>query len=81
MTRRKFNRQQENNYIVNHAVDKILIQGDNKVINEAEAQENIESEHDENGLYILKICVLITRKKIQNDVSVHLKANSKIILY
>ena len=39
----KFNRHQEENAIVNHVVDEILLQEDNKISAEAEAHENIES--------------------------------------
>ena len=47
----RFNRKQENNAIVNHAVDKIYLQENDKVISKEEAQENIESEFYENDLY------------------------------
>ena len=46
MTRIKFNRQKENNCIVNYAVDEMLLQENNKV-----STENIESELDGNDLY------------------------------
>ena len=46
MTRSKFNRQKENNCIVNYAVDEMLLQENNKV-----STENIESELDGNDLY------------------------------
>ena len=47
----KFNIQQDNNAIGNHAVDETILQGNNKVSAEAEEPENIESEIYENGLY------------------------------
>ena len=47
----KLNRQKEKKYIVNHAVDEIILQKNNKVIAEAGSHENIESEIDENDLY------------------------------
>ena len=40
-TRNKFNINQENNAIFNHAVDEIILQENNKVSAEAEAHENI----------------------------------------
>ena len=46
-----FNRQQENNAIVKQWVDEILLEEDNKVSAEEEAQENIESDFNENDLY------------------------------
>ena len=49
--RKEFNRQQENNYIVNHALDEILLRENNKVSAEAEAHENIEAKLDYNNLY------------------------------
>ena len=51
VTRSKFNRHQDKNYIINHAVDKILLQENNKVSAEAEANEKIESELNKNDLY------------------------------
>ena len=40
-TRNKFNRQKENNAIVNNSVDEILLQENNKVVAEAEAHQDI----------------------------------------
>ena len=40
-TRNKFNIQKDNNDIVNHAVDEILLQENNKVSAESEIYENI----------------------------------------
>ena len=78
MTRNKFNIHQEKNAIVNHAVDKIIFQENNKIIAQYEAHENIESEIDENDLYQIDNMSLEKKKKIQNGVSVRLKANLKI---
>ena len=44
--RKTFNTQQENNYIVNNAVDEILLQENQKVSAEKESHENIESDFD-----------------------------------
>ena len=49
--RNKFNSQKQNNAIVNHTVDEILLQENNKVRAEEKAQENIDSELDENDIY------------------------------
>ena len=49
--RNKFNRQQDINFIVNSAVDGILLQENQKVSDEREAHENIESDFDESELY------------------------------
>ena len=48
--RNKFNRQQDNNDIVNHAVDDINLQ-EKKASAESESHENIESEIDGKNLY------------------------------
>ena len=45
-TGNKFNRQQENNAIVNHEVNEILLRENNKVSDEPEEHENIEYELD-----------------------------------
>ena len=50
-TRNKFNREQENYAIYNHAVGKIFLQKINKVSAEAEGRENNESYIDENDIY------------------------------
>ena len=47
----KFNKQKQNNAILNHAVDEIFLQGNNKVSDEEEANENIESDFDEKDIY------------------------------
>ena len=49
--RNKFNRKKYNNYIVNSAVDDILLWGKQKLSAEKESHENIESNFDEIGLY------------------------------
>ena len=46
-----FNRQKQNNDIVNHEVDDIILQENSKVSAEAEAQESIYSEIEEKDLY------------------------------
>ena len=40
-TRDKFNRQEENNFIVNNAADEIILQENNKVSAEAKSHQNI----------------------------------------
>ena len=47
----KFNRQKQNNAIVESAVDKILLQEKNKVIAKEKSYENIGSDFYENELY------------------------------
>ena len=47
----KFNRNQQNNAIVNSTVDEILLKEKRKVSAEREAPENIESHFDENEMY------------------------------
>ena len=49
-TRKEFNIQKENNDIVNHAADEILLQENNKLSAESESNENIESDIDENDI-------------------------------
>ena len=49
--RKKFNRQQGNNAIVNNAVDEILLHETQKVSAMKEAPELFESDYDENELY------------------------------
>ena len=46
-----FNRQKENNAIVNNVVDEIILQENNKVSAEAEAHEKNEYYIDDNDLY------------------------------
>ena len=48
--RKTFNMQQENNYIVNSAVDEILLHKNEKLCAVKEAPENVESGFDENKL-------------------------------
>ena len=48
---KKFNRQEDNNAIVNSASDKILMKESKKVSSYIEAQENIESDFYETELY------------------------------
>ena len=59
-------------------MDELILKGNNKVSAEYEAHENIESEIDENDLYQIDNMSLEKKKKIQNGVSVRLKANLKI---
>ena len=47
----KFNRQQENNAIVNSEVDEILLQENQEVGADKGAPENIEYDFDDNELY------------------------------
>ena len=49
-----FNRQKWNNYIVNSAVDEILLQENQKLSAAKEENENIESDFDVNKLYHTK---------------------------
>ena len=64
--RNKFNRHQENNAIVNSAVDKILLQENEKVSSVREAHENIESDFDEIKIYqIDNISIEDTKEKIE----------------
>ena len=48
---KKFNRQQDNNYIAYITVDKILIQENEKVSATKEANRNIESDFYDNKMY------------------------------
>ena len=52
-SKNKFNIQQENNTIVNNTVDEIILQENNKLSAEAESHKNIDSEIDENDLYLI----------------------------
>ena len=49
--RNKFNRQKDNNTIVNNAVNEIVLQETQKVSAQKGAYENIESDFDNNKLY------------------------------
>ena len=49
--RKKFNRQQENNAIINNAVDEILLHETQRVIAAKEAPGFLESDYDENKIY------------------------------
>ena len=49
--RRKFNKQKENKYIVNGAVNEIFLQENQKVSAEKEAHENIEYTFNEEKLH------------------------------
>ena len=62
-TGKKFNRQQENNNISNHAVDEIIPKENNKVSSEAEAHENIEFKITENDLYQIDNMRIYDKKK------------------
>ena len=57
-TKNKFNRHQENNYIVNHAVGDIILQENKKLSVNDEAQENVDSEVNENNLYDIDKMIL-----------------------
>ena len=63
-TRKKFNRHKENNDIVNHEVDDIILQKNNKASSEYEAHENIDDEVDENDLYQIDNMSLDDKKEI-----------------
>ena len=62
-TRDKFNRQKENNAIVNNEVDEIILQENNKLIAEYEAHENTDSEIDENNIYEIDNMILDEKKE------------------
>ena len=62
-TRNKFNIQQENNAIVNHAVDYIILEYSNKLSAEAKSNEKVDSEIDENYLYHIDNMSLYEKKK------------------
>ena len=63
--RNKFNRQKNNNSIVNSAVDEILLHENKKVSAAKEAPEFLESDNDENELYhIYNISLCDTKEKI-----------------
>ena len=48
---KKFNINQENNAMVQHAVDEIILRDNNKLSAEYEAHENINDEINEDNLY------------------------------
>ena len=50
-SKNKFNKQQENNDIVQHVVDKIVLQDRNTLSAEDESHRGNDFEIDENGLY------------------------------
>ena len=60
-TMNKFNRQQENNAIVNHVVDRIFLQENNKVSSGVEANGNIE--YEINKIYLYQIDNMIVDEK------------------
>ena len=76
--RNKFNIQQENNDIVNSAVDEILLNENQKLSAAKEAPEKIESNFDENELYQIYKRVLNILKKKLDDISVRLNTKFKI---
>ena len=78
ITRKKFNNQQENDYIVKIAVDEILVNENEKGIATKEAHENVESYFDDNKLYQIDNMSLEDIKKKLSDVSVSFNANLKI---
>ena len=66
LTRNKCNRQQDNNYIVNIAVDEILLHENQKVSAEREAPETVDSDFDDNDLYpIDKMIIEDIKKKLE----------------
>ena len=56
--RSKFNRNQENSYIVNSMFDEILLHENQKLSAAKKASENIESNLDENKLYQIDNMIL-----------------------
>ena len=66
MLRKKFNRQLENNTIINHVVDEIPLKEIKKWITASELQEVLDSDCDENNLYeIGEMSFEETKEKIE----------------
>ena len=64
-TKENFNRQQENNAIVNNTVDEILLTENQKVSAAREAPEFLDSDYDENDLYqVYKMSLEETKEKL-----------------
>ena len=64
-TKENFNRQQENNAIVKHTVDEILLSENQKVSASREAPEFLDSDYDENDLYqVYKMSLEETKEKL-----------------
>ena len=59
----KFNMHQDNNDILNHAVDEIVLKENNKVSSQEEAHKNIEYDIDENDLYQIDNMSLYGKKE------------------
>ena len=62
-TKNKFNRKKENNAIVNHTLDDIILQENNKLSAEAKSHKKIDYEIDENNLYEIDNISLDETKK------------------
>ena len=58
VSRKIFNRQQENNSIINNLVDEILLNETKKLIALREAPEFLDSDYDENNQYQVEIMSL-----------------------
>ena len=74
-------RQQENNAIINHVVDEILLNETKKVSATREVPECLDSDYGENNLYHVVEWVFKRRKKQLNDVSMRLNAKRKVYMW
>ena len=63
--RKQFNRQQENNSIINSKGDEIILHKNQKVSAEKKAHENVESDFDDNQLYQINNTSLDDTKKLE----------------
>ena len=59
----KFNRQQENNSIVDNVVDEILLHEPQKVSAMRKAPEFFDSDYDENDIYQVEIMIFFNTKE------------------
>ena len=75
----KLNMHQEDNYIVNSAMDEILLHENQMVSSEKEAPENIECDFYDNEIYQVENMSLEDTKYFFNDVSVNFNANRKYL--
>ena len=73
----KYTRQKYSNTIVNSTVYEIILQEDNKVSPEIEAQDIIESDFDDNYLYRIDNMSQKEKKENLNYISVSLNAKSR----
>ena len=60
---KKFNRNQEKNYIVHNAVDEIILQKNNTLSVEDKTHDNIDHEIDEDYLYEIENIILDENKE------------------